>query len=106
MPTFLMISRHSPENCPAFNEKARTATMNLMAKLPELLEKHGVKLVGSWVAGWEHINYMVAEAPSIEAFRNFGYEPEVFATGAFDTMEIKIVMTMEESMKQMQELLK
>ncbi len=104
MPTFLMISRHSPENCPAFNEKARTASMNLTSKMPELLKKHGVKFVGSWVAGWEHTNYMVVEAPSIEAFQNFGYEPEVFATGAFETMEIKIVMTMEEALKLMPEL--
>ena len=104
MPTFLMISRHSPENCPAFNEKARTVSMNFVAKLPELLEKHGVKLVGRWVAGSEHTSWLVVEAPSIEVFQNFGYEPEVIATGAFETNEIKIVMTTEEALKLMPEL--
>jgi hypothetical protein len=33
MPTFLMISRHSPENCPMFNEKTRKVMMECMDKI-------------------------------------------------------------------------
>ena len=104
MPTLLVISRHSPENCPAYNEKAGIASMNFEAKLPELLKKHGIKLVGSWVASWEHTSWMVVDAPSIEAYQSFSSEPEVVATGAFETKETKIVMSMEESLKLMEEL--
>ncbi len=104
MPTRLLIGRHSPENCSAFNEKARKVTMNLMAKLPELLEKHGVKLVGSWVCGEEHTIWSVFEAPTAEAFEKLGMEPEIYALSAFDTMEIKTVVTAEESLKRMPEL--
>ena len=49
MPTFLMISRHSPENCDAFNEEARKVTMELMGKLEGLVKKHGIKMLWVWV---------------------------------------------------------
>jgi len=100
MPTFLVISRHSPENCNTFNEKARKATLELMGKLDGLLKKHGVKRVGAWVVlGGEHLNFMVFEAPSLEAFQKFSMEPEVRALNAYNTNETKIAMTIEESMK-------
>jgi hypothetical protein len=41
----------------------------------------------------------VAEAPSLEAFQKFGMEPQVLATSAYRTMDIKLVMIMEEEMK-------
>ena len=43
MPIFLLISRHSPENCPMFNEKARKVYMEYFSKLDGLLKKHGIK---------------------------------------------------------------
>jgi len=102
--TFLIISRHSPENCPAYNERAGKVSMNYEDKLHGLLKRHGIRLVGSWTASWEHTSWMVIEAPSIEAYQNFSYEPEVIASGEFETKEIKLVMSIEESLKLMQKL--
>jgi hypothetical protein len=45
---FLQISRHNPESCPMHNEKAKKATVDLMANMDRLFEKHGIKTVGSW----------------------------------------------------------
>ena len=78
--------------------------MNFENKLHELLKKHGIKLVGLWTASWEHTSWMIIEAPSIEAYQNFSYEPEVIATGEFETKETKLVMSLEESLKLMQKL--
>ena len=40
MPTFLMISRHSPENCPINNEKMKKITLELPEKMSALEKKH------------------------------------------------------------------
>jgi len=100
MPTFMVILRHSPENCDWFNEKSRKATLEFMGKVDELLKKHGIKMLGAWTmdpAG--HQSFWVVEAPSVEAFQEFGMEPEALATLAHRTMEIKLVMSFEEEMK-------
>ena len=103
MPTFLMISRHSPENCDMYNEKARKVTLELMGKIEGLLKKHGVKMVGGWIVPTEHLMFGVFEAPSLEAFQNFGMEPEIAAMNAYNTAEIKIAMSLEEAMAMLQQ---
>ncbi len=97
MPTFLVISRHSPEYCPEFNEKVRKAMLEAVGKMDGLLKKHGVKLVGAWFGSVpaDHIYYMVYEAPSVEAFQKLSMEPESLAAAAHDTQEIKIVTSLE-----------
>jgi hypothetical protein len=100
MPTFMVILRHSPEDCDWFNEKSRKATSELMGKVDELMKKHKIKMLGAWTtdpAG--HESFWVVEAPSLEAFQKFGMEPEVLASSAYRTMDIKLVMSMEEEMK-------
>ena len=104
MPTFLMISRHSPENCPGFNEKARRTYKELFDKLPELLKKHGCKMVGRWVVTSEHLAVGVFEVPSLEAFQKLGNEPEIMAMGAFNTTEYKAAVSLEEIQQMLQQI--
>jgi len=100
MPTFLVIARHSPENCDWFNEKSRKATLEFMGKLDELLKKNGIKMLGAWTLDpAEHQSFWVFEAPSVEALQKFCMEPEALATIAYRTLEIKIAMSAEEEMK-------
>ena len=96
MPIFLLISRHTPENCPMFNAKARKVFMELMEKSDALMKKHKVKLVGSAEVPNEHTGYDIYEAPSFEAFKEFGMEPAIMAMGEFLTMEVKPAMNPEE----------
>jgi len=100
MPTFMVIARHSPENCDWFNKKSRKTTLEFTGKLDKLLKKHRVKMLGAWTtepAG--HQAFVVFEAPSLEAFQNFNLEPEVLATNAYRTFETQTVMSMEEEAK-------
>ena len=99
MPTFILIGRHSPENCPEFNAKARKAFLEYMGKEKELMKKHGVKTIGSWDVPPEHLTIGVFEAPSYEAFEKFGMEPTVGALSEFLTYEIKVAISMEEAAK-------
>ena len=48
MATFLIVSRHSPENCPINNEKMKKITLELPEKLDALEKKHGVRLFTMW----------------------------------------------------------
>jgi len=104
MPTFLMFSRHSPENCPAFNERARKAQKELFSKLDELLKKHGGKRIGAWVVTSEHLAVGVFDIPSLEAFQKLSNEPEIVALGAFETTEYKVALSLEEVQQNLQQI--
>ena len=102
MVTFLLISRHTAADCPAHNEKSRKSMAEYMSKAAELMAKHGVKMVGSWVVHPEHLGVQVFEAPSYEAMYAYGMEPEVMAMNVWHTMEIKVATTLEETWKMVQ----
>jgi hypothetical protein len=99
MPTFLIISRHSPENCPMNNEKMKKLTLELPDKLGGLEKKHGIKRTGVWTVIPEHLVVWVYEAPSSEALQKFSMEPEIAKWMAWNTNEIKLAMSLEESNK-------
>jgi hypothetical protein len=99
MATFLIISRHSPENCPINNEQMKKLTLELPDKLGELEKKHGIERVGVWTVIPEHLLVWVYEAPSSEALQKFSMEPEMVKWMAWNTSEIKLAMSLEESNK-------
>jgi hypothetical protein len=45
MAIFLIVSRHSPENCPINNEKMKKITLELPEKLGALEKKQGIKRI-------------------------------------------------------------
>jgi hypothetical protein len=55
MPTFLIFSRHSPENCPINNEKMKKITLESPEKLVGLEKKHGIKRTGALTVIPEHL---------------------------------------------------
>lgn len=99
MPTFLIVSRHSPENCPINNEKMKKLTLELPEKLNGLEKKHGIKRTGVWTVIPEHLLIWVYEAPSSEALQKFSMEPDIVKCPAWNTSEIKLAMSLEESMQ-------
>jgi hypothetical protein len=99
MPTFLMISRHSPENCPLNNEKMKKMTLELPEKLCALEKKHGIRRIGVWTVIPEHLTVWVYEAPSSDSLQKFSMEPAIVKWMAWNTSEIKLAMSLEESIK-------
>jgi len=99
MPTFLIVSRHSPENCPMNNEKMKKLTLELPDKLVELEKKHKLKRAGVWTVIPEHLVVWVYEAPSAEALQKFSMEPQIAKWMAWNTSQIKLAMSLEESMQ-------
>lgn len=99
MPTFLIISRHSPENCPLNNEKMKKMTLDLPDKLGGLEKKHGLKRVGVWTVIPEHLTVWVYEAQNSDVLQKFSMEPDIVKWMAWNTSEIKLAMSMDESIK-------
>jgi hypothetical protein len=96
MPIFLLISRHSPENCPILNARTRKVYVEYLTKLDGLMKKHGIKNLGAVNVYTEHLTVMISEAPSLDAFQKLSMEPEILALSATETYEVKIAMGMEE----------
>ncbi len=101
MATFIMISKHTPDNCAMYNQAAKKALMEWYAN--KSWSKHGVKLLGAWVVASEHVEYGVLEAPSVEALTEAAMEPDSMAVGAFRTSEIKIANDMGEIVTMLQQ---
>lgn len=99
MPTFIAISRHTPESCWMFNPKTRQIHLNLVNNLENILKKHNVTLLGCWFDLPGHTLYEFYDAPSPEAFQKMAMEPEILQWSSFNTMEIKMVSTLDDVMK-------
>ncbi len=96
MPVFLSISRHSPENCPAFSEKHRKSAIALFDNMDSLAKKHGVRVVGSYTDFPQHIVYMVLEG-SFEALQKLQMEPLLMDWLSWNSMESKLVLTQDDT---------
>ena len=81
-----------------FNEKTRQIHVNLLNKLDSLLKKYNITLLGAWFALTEHTLYEVFDSPSLEAFQKMAMEPEIVQWSAFNTMEIKMVSSVNDVM--------
>jgi L-rhamnose mutarotase len=81
-----------------FNEKTRKIHVNLLNKLESLLKKYNISMLGAWFVLPEHTLYEVFDAPSLDAFQKMAMEPEIIQWSAFNTMEIKMVTTVNDVM--------
>jgi len=95
----ISFEKHLPADCPAGNEKALKANMELMKKLPEFGKKYGYKVIGAWIIHGQHLGVYVFDVPSLEAIKGFESEPETIAWRCFTTVDYQIAVTMEETQK-------
>jgi len=89
-----------------FNEKTRQITLDLINKLEPIMEKYNIKRLGAWMDLPEHTLYEVFDAPSLEAFRSMGMEPEILQWSSFNTMEIKMVTNVEDVKRPLEQPIK
>jgi len=98
MGMFVLISRHKPEHCPVFNEKTCKVYLDYFKNVDRLMEKYKIKSLGGCAVHPEHLTVGLFDAPSLKAWEEFSMEPEVHALVAYETMEVKLAMSMEEAM--------
>ena len=103
MPVFMCISKHAPENCPAFSPKHRKSTLDLLGNMESLAKKIGIKMLGSWTDFPEHIVYMVMEG-NFDAMQKLQMEPAMMDWLSFNSMETKIVLKNEEVLEMLKKV--
>jgi L-rhamnose mutarotase len=79
-----------------FNEKTRLIHLNLLNKLESILKKYNIRMMGAWFVLPEHTLYEVFEAPGLDEFQKMAMEPEILQWSAFNTMEMKLVATVDD----------
>jgi hypothetical protein len=85
----MRISKHSPDDCPAFEAKNRDIFLRAIEKHDQLASKHKIKIVGSWVDSPAHTVYSIYDTPSMEDLMAYTMEPEIMAAMSFQITEIK-----------------
>jgi hypothetical protein len=81
------------------NDNVKQFYVDSFAKMGQLTEKHGIKLVGAWTAMLDHLFVAVCEAPSMDALLKSSMEPKPMNWFEYNSTQIMSVMGMEESMK-------
>ncbi len=72
MPTFVITTVHTPDQCPTSNSRLRKRIQELGPQIPKIAERLGIKMVvGPLVLGSEHGGVVVVEADRIEAVNDF-----------------------------------
>lgn len=71
MPQYAAIGSHPPDNCPMTNKAVRAFAKKTYAQLPELSKRYGVKVLSDIHLDPGHKAFMLFEAPSAEAVRDF-----------------------------------
>jgi len=102
MTLFVVISSHSPDQCPISNEKARKAYGADPGPMMALAKKLGVRPIVGPLVSAEHRTFVVMEAPKIEAVREFIVQSGLVQ---WNVNEIIHVIPQEEALKEI-ELLK
>jgi len=92
----MRISKHSPESCPAFEEKFKDVFLKAMEKDESLAAKHEVKIIGVWVDSPGHTVFSVYDTPSMENLMDYSMEPEIMAAMSFQTSVLKPLKTAKE----------
>lgn len=72
-------------------------TLELPEKLGALEKKHDLKRIGVWTVIPEHLTVWVYEAPSSDSLHKFSMEPDIIKWMAWNINEIKLAMSLEES---------
>jgi hypothetical protein len=92
----LQISAHTPDDCPAFNEKSKKTMVALMQSMESLPAKHDVKSLGVWTDLGAHTIYQVFETRSLDAYWALLREPELMDWLSFNKVENRVVVGREE----------
>jgi len=96
MVIFAVNGSHTPESCPMFNEEVKKKLKETVAKRKEVAEKHGVKILSSYVSRLDHRVLSIVEAPSQEAVENYYVEAGL---ASWSSIEIRQVKSTEDVIK-------
>jgi hypothetical protein len=97
MLSFLTFLKHAPADGPFHNERSRKLMAEYMSKQKELMDEHEIDQVWGGTAIGADLVVLVLRAPNYEEFQAFLMEPVVMNVLSFNTMEVKVLVTLEEA---------
>ena len=98
MTTFMVISTHSPDQCPLANSKAREAYGSDPAPMMALMQRLGIRPIAGPLSSVEHKTYVIVDAPKVEAVREFLVQSGL---ALWNSVEVIHVVSSEETAKEM-----
>jgi hypothetical protein len=93
---FIAIAEHTPDQCPGHNKELFDELQSTMPRIPEIAQKHGVKMLGIYAMMPSHKSVLLCDAPSFEAASLVLYDA---GFTRWNTTEIAQAYTAEEAMK-------
>lgn len=97
---YVILATHSPEVCPTSNAKTKALLLEVGPQIPDIGEKHGVKIVAGPYVNQEHLVVTVVEAERGEEIDDFLEESRL---PQWNQLHILPSRTMAEGMQEMQE---
>src|SRR5713101_1088119 len=102
MPTYVIRSQHSANECPSANAKVREVVVKGAPQIPEVAAKLGVKVViGPLILGSEHESVAVVESATIEKVVEF---VEQAGMGQWNSVRVSPAQTMQEALGALQSM--
>jgi hypothetical protein len=96
VPTFVIRTVHSPDQCPTANSKLRERIQAQGPQIPKIAEGLGIKVVvGPLVLGSEHEGVVIVEADRIEAVNDFLLESGLIQ---WQTCRVSLAQTMADAL--------
>lgn len=68
---FVLVGHHGAEVCPTSNAKVRELVLATGPGVPQMAQRHGVRLVSGPLLNRSHDLFAVLEAPSVESVEGF-----------------------------------
>ncbi len=93
----MQVAKHSPEVCPAYNDKYKAVTLKWFESADRLCAKFGIKMVGFWTDHPNHHVFMLFDTPNMDALMGMSMQPEVVAMMAFQTIKTFPVMDFKQT---------
>ena len=97
MPQYAVLQHHSPDICPMTNKTVRNFAKEMAPKWPEIAKKLGVKIVMNIHLDPDHKAFLLLDAKSAEAARDFLAQSGFVH---FTRMDFYLVTPIEELLKQ------
>ena len=81
------------------NETVKKTFKDFNENLQPLMQKYGIKIVGSWVSMPEHMTVIVYDVPNPDEMIKFMREPHIMGWQAYQTITNRPVSAFEDVMK-------
>jgi hypothetical protein len=98
---FLIMGQHPPDLCPTSNAKVREIANDAARELESTAQRHGVRVVDTFLTQTSHHVFLLVDADGIEPVRRFAMQSRL---GQWNTLDIYATNTLDETLEAANEI--